>query len=271
MVIGIDGLRRGARTSPSQKRGSTLVLALACVGLGAQGSTIDLGKANSFAVLGGSTVTNTGPSKIIGNLGLSPGSAITGFPPGTVTGGVIHNNNGVAARAQADANTAYGVLAGLAPTMDLTGQDLGGLTLTPGVYRFSSSAQLTGMLTLDGQGLLDPLFVFQIGSTLTTASASLILGINGADACNVYFQVGSSATLGTTTEFLGTIIASASNTLTTGANVDGRVFALNEAVTLDTNNITRPDCAMPGVPLPSAALGGSAIFAVLVSRRRRTR
>jgi type VI secretion system secreted protein VgrG len=147
-------------------------------------------------------------------------------------------------------------LAGLAVTQDLTGQDLGGLTLTPGVYSFSSSAQLTGMLTLDGPGD----YVFQIGSTLTTASASSIALINGAEACDVYFQVGSSATFGTGTEFVGTIIADQSNTLATGASVLGRVIALDAAVTLDSNAIT--NC----IPIPEPAtllllvLGGLAMI-----------
>ena len=187
---------------------------------------------------------------------MSSGTSITGFPPGLVTGGTIQAGDAAALQANADADAAYVTLAGLAVTRDLTGQDLGGLTLTPGVYRFSSSAQLTGRLTFDGQGQADPLFVFQIGSTLTTASGSSIVAINGAGACDAYFQVGSSATLGTGSSFVGTIIAYMSDTLTTGASLDGRVIALNGAVTLDHNHVSSTDCAVAAVPLPAAAHAG---------------
>jgi hypothetical protein len=138
--------------------------------LGAQAGTIDLGTASAFGVLGASTVTNTGPTVITGDLGVSPGTAIPGFPPGM--SGTVHDDDAVAAAAQADALTAYNVAAALAPTEILTGMDLGGLTLTPGVYFFASSDRLTGTLTLDAQGNPNAAFVFQIGSTLTTASAS---------------------------------------------------------------------------------------------------
>lgn len=207
-----------------------------------------LGTAASFAVLAGQTVTNTGPSVINGDLGVSPGSAVTGFPPGTVVPpGVIHAADAVALQAQSDTTIAYNDLAGRAVTQTLTDQDLGGMTLTPGVYFFSSSAQLTGTLTLDFQGNPDALFVFQIGSTLTTASNSSVVTINGGigplDACEVYWQVGSSATLGTTTSFIGSIVALTSISLNTGANiVSGRALARNGAVTLDNNVITMPDC-----------------------------
>jgi type VI secretion system secreted protein VgrG len=203
-----------------------------------------LGTAQSFAVLGGSAVTNTGFSIIEGDLGVSPGSAVTGFPPGIVVPpGVMHIADAVALQAQNDVTTSYNVLAGFAPTMDLTGQDLGGLTLLPGVYFFSSSAQLTGTLTLNMLGNEDSLFVFQIGSTLTTASNSAVSIINGNDGCNVFWQVGSSATLGTTTDFLGNILALTSITLNTDANItDGRALARNGAVTLDDNNISMFDC-----------------------------
>ena len=199
-----------------------------------------LGSADSFAVLGGSTVTSAGNTIITGDLGVSPGTSITGFfsvdgGPGIVNG-TIHDNDTVAAQAEADALTAYNNLAGEPVNTVLTGQDLGTLLLTPGVYFFSSSAQLTGTLTLSGNGY----FVFQIGSTLTTASSSSILLINGAQADDVFWQVGSSATLGTDTSFDGSILADASITLNTGASLDGRALALNGAVTLDDNVITAP-------------------------------
>jgi hypothetical protein len=202
-----------------------------------------LGTAQSFAVLGGSTVTNTGATTVHGNLGVDPGLAVTGFPPGLVTGGTIHAGDAVALQAQNDTTTAYNALAGQAPTADLTGQDLGGKTLTPGVYSFSSSAQLTGALTLNGQGDPSAVFVFQIGSTLTTASNSSVLVLNGAEDCNIFWQVGSSATLGTTTAFKGNILALTSITLNTGATVSGRTLARNAAVTMDANTVSVLTCA----------------------------
>ncbi len=218
------------------------------------GSSIDLGTAASFAVLGAQTVTNTGPSVLNGDLGLYPGTSITGFPPGIVNG-TIDLTNAVAMQAQADALSAYNVLAGLASNGNLTGMNLGGLTLTPGVYTFSSSALLTGpvALTLNFQGLNNQNIIFQIGSTLTTGSASSILVINPGHNDNVYWQVGSSATLGTTTAFYGTIIALTSDTLTTGATINcGRVIALNGAVTLDTNTISTDNCvSAPSLPEPT--------------------
>ncbi len=202
-----------------------------------------LGTASSFAVLGGSTVTNTGSTTVRADLGVSPGKAITGFPPGTVVGGAIHAADAVAGQAQADTTTAYNQLAGQSCTADMTGQDLGGKTLTAGVYCFSSSAQLTGALTLNAQGSADAVFVFKIGSTLTTASGSSVQLINGGSPCNVYWQIGSSATIGTTTTFSGNILALTSITLNTGASVSGRALARNGAVTMDTNNIGSAGCA----------------------------
>jgi type VI secretion system secreted protein VgrG len=216
-------------------------LLLAFPTVSAQATTI-LGNARPFSVLGGSTVTNTGPTVVEGDLGVWPGTAITGFPPGSVTGS-IHATDAVAFDAKKDLTTAYNTLTGMAPTTDLTGQDLGGLTLTPGVYFFKSTAQLTGTLTLDAQGLADAVFVFQIGKTLTTASNSSVLEINGAQSVSqsngVYFQVGSSATLGTDTRFAGNILALTSITLNTGATIDcGRALARNGAVTMDTNTVS---------------------------------
>src|SRR5579872_699308 len=207
-----------------------------------------LGSAQSFAVLGGSTVTNTGSSVITGSLGVSPGSAVTGFPPGSVVSGTIHAADAVAATAQGSVTAAYTNLAGQACTQDLTGQDLGGKTLTAGVYCFSSSAQLTGTLTLNAQGNANAVFIFKIGSTLTTASGASVVLINGGSLCNVFWQVGSSATLGTGTSFAGNILALTSITLTTGATVTGRVLARNGAVTLDTNTVSALLCGAGVAP-----------------------
>lgn len=209
---------------------------------------ISLGSAQSFGALGGSAVTNTGNSTVNGNVGVAPGTSVTGFPPGVVVGGTIHSNDAVAQQAQNDLTIAYNNIASTPCTVDLTGQNLGGLTLTPGVYCFATSAQLTGALTLDALGNPNALFLFKIGSTLTTASASTVTVINGADACdNVYWQIGSSATIGTGTSFAGDILALTSITLTTGANTSGRLLARNGAVTLDTNNVNT--CG-PGVVCP---------------------
>ena len=200
-----------------------------------------LGTAVTYAVLGASTVTNTGPTVLTGDLGVSPGTSCTGFPapctggPGIVNG-AIHAGDTVAATAQADAHTAYASAASQACNTNLTGQDLGGLTLTPGVYCFNSSAFLTAgnlTLTLNGKGV----YIFQIGTTLITASSSKVLLINGAKPENVFWQVGSSATLGTGTSFSGSILAEISITVTTNATSNCGLYALTGAVTLDTNLI----------------------------------
>lgn len=245
------------------------VMTLVVSSAGALGAVVPLGAAASFAVLGGSTVANTGPTLVFGNVGVSPGMAVTGFPPGTVTSGSIRLNDSIASQAHADAVTTSNYLAGLPVTQTLTGQDLGGLKLGPGVYFFASSAQLTGILTLDGEGQADPLFVFQIGTTLTTASLASVVTIDGATSADAFFQVGTSATLGAGTAFEGTIIASASDTLAAGATLDGRAIALNGAVTLDTNSVAIP--ATPVVPEPSAAFVPAGLAAsLLAGRRRRT-
>jgi Ice-binding-like len=203
-----------------------------------------LGVASSYAVLGASTVTNTGFTIVGGDLGVSPGTAVTGFPPGIVTG-ATHSADTAAAQAQVDVTTAYNALAGESCTLDLTGQDLGGMTLTAGVYCFSSSAELTGQLTLDAEGNAAAVFIFKIGTTLTTASDSSILVINEGTGCNVFWQVGSSATLGTRTEFVGNILALESITLNTDAGVSGRAMARTGAVTMDTNRVGFSVCAAP--------------------------
>jgi Ice-binding-like len=207
-----------------------------------------LGSAASFAVLGSSTVTCTGATTINGDVGVSPGSAVTGFPPCTAT--AIDAADAVALAAHHDAALAYAFLGAETCTTNLTGQDLGGLTLGPGVYCFDSSAQLTGTLTLTGSGP----WIFQIGSTLTTGSASSVL-VNGngfSPNCNpgVFWQVGSSATLGSGSQFQGVALALISDTLVSGTNVSGGVFALTGAVTMDTNQVNA--CSGSGGVTPPA-------------------
>lgn len=203
-----------------------------------------LGTAQNFAVLAGLAVTNTGPTIITGDLGIHPGTAVTGFPPGIVIGGTIHAADAVALQAQNDTTTAYVNLAGQAcHTAFGVPTDIGGMTLVPGVYCFSSSAQLTGALTLDAGGNPDAVWVFKVASTLTTASNSSVLLIHGGQPCNVFWQVGSSATLGTGTAFIGNILALTSITLTTNAKVFGRALARNGALTMDSNAVAISMCA----------------------------
>lgn len=200
-----------------------------------------LGSAGTFSILAGSTVTNTGATTtIVGDVGVSPGTAITGIPLGQPTGGSIYPGGAVPAAAQTALTTAYNDLAGRVCGANLTGLDLGGMTLAPGVYCFNTSAQLTGTLTLDGQGDPNAVFVIKIGSTLTTASAAAVTLIGSAQAQNVYWQIGSSATLGTGTAFRGNIVALTSITLNNGASLTGRALARNGAVTLNTNAVVLP-------------------------------
>jgi type VI secretion system secreted protein VgrG len=221
--------------------GDCILAPVVVVGPGPAGAAPSLGGAATFGILGGSTVTNTGvTTTIVGDVGVSPGAAITGIPAGQPTGGSIHAADAVAAQAQTDLTAAYNALAGKACNVTLTGVDLGGLTLSGGTYCFSTSAALTGTLTLTALGNADEVFVFQIGSTLTTASSSAIVLAGGAQAKNVFFQVGSSATLGTGTAFQGNIVALSSITLNNGASLTGRALARNGAVTLDTNAVAIP-------------------------------
>jgi hypothetical protein len=223
---------------------SLALLLAALLATSAQAASVNLGTADSFSVLGGSTVTNTGPSVLNADLGLSPGSAITGFPPGTVHG-TIHKNDAVASQAKSDLVIAYNDAAGRSSTSTVSA-DLAGRTLTSGVYTSATSLGLSGDLTLDAQGDPNSVFVFQAGSTLITGSASRVLLINGAQACNVFWQVGSSATIGTSTAFTGNILALTSITLNTGATVHGRTLARNGAVTLHTNTFTDARCSTTG-------------------------
>jgi hypothetical protein len=210
-----------------------------------------LGTAQSFAVLGGSAVTNTGPSVLNGDLGISPGLAgsITGFPPGTVNGSV--HADGVSAGAQAAMTTAYGILVGQACTTNYGpgDQNLGGLTLTPGVYCFASSASITGTLTLNAQGNPNAVFIFKTGtagaSTLITAPGSIVQLINAAQACNIFWAVSSSATIDTTSTFVGNILAQASITVNNGAHLFGRALA-KAAVTLINDVIDATVCSGVG-------------------------
>jgi hypothetical protein len=223
------------------------------VGSANAATPVPLGAAAGFSVLAGSTVTNTGPTTVQGDLGVSPGTAVTGFPPG-ILAGTLHSADAVALQAKADLTTAYNDAAGRGPSTTVA-VELGGQTFTPGVYGSAAALGLTGSVVLDGQGSSDGVFVFQAGSTLITASGSSVLLINGANPCNVFWQVGSSATLGTGTHLVGSILAMASITLTTGATVDGRALARNAAVTMDTNSITTPQCtAVPPPPTCVQAL-----------------
>lgn len=237
-------------------------LLLASSGPAIAQSVPPLGAAESFAVLGGTAVTATGPAVISGNVGVSPGSAVTGFPPAVVQNGQIYTGVGSAAGpAQNSALAAYNNLRGQAcvPANNLTGKILGQtpgfLTLTPGVYCFDTSAQLNATLTLNDGGNHDAIFIFQIGTTLTTASSSQVVMSSGGRGKNVYWQVGTSATIGTSTVFRGNIIASTSITFTTSASTTGRVFALNGASTIDST-------AIDAVPTPGTVQFSDSSYSV---------
>jgi LPXTG-motif cell wall-anchored protein len=225
--------------------------------------TVALGTSASYSVLAGVTITNTGPSVLDKSAGLAPGSAVDGFPPGTVLApGTIEAANAVSLQAKNDLTTAYLDAAGRPVEFTQTNPDLVGLTLVPGVYAATAKAplSLSGQLTLDGQNNPLAVFIFQTDSTLITASASQILLINGASECNVFWQVGSSATLGTGSTFVGNILALTSIAAQTGANIQGRTLARNGEVTLDTNVFTSTACALgpapaapPATTVPAAA------------------
>jgi hypothetical protein len=207
-----------------------------------QSPQVPLGSAATFVVLAGTTVTNTGPTVITGgNLGLSPGSAVVGFPPGALTPpAAMFVTDPTAAQAELDLTTAYIYTAGLPGGAVLAG-DMSGLTFAPGLYKTSSAVILSaGNVTLDAQGNVNAVFIFQIGTTLTTSGSTQVILAGGAQAKNVFWQISSEATLGTNSTFEGTIMALDSITLNTGATLNGRALARNAEVALDNNPITAP-------------------------------
>ena len=210
-----------------------------------------LGSAANFLVLGGSTVTNTGATVVAGELGTAPGTTITGFPPGIVTeGGTTHMGDALALQAQNDAALAYNSSAGQACNTHLADQELGGKTLTPDVYCFSSLAKLTGQLVLDAQGDTTAIWIIQIPGGLSTEDNSSVVVTNGGGVCNVFWIVGESATIGANSSFAGNVLALTSITMATGASLSGRALARNGAVTLDSNTITKPPCPQAAAPTP---------------------
>ena len=240
---------------------------VAIIAFAPQGYAQSLGSAETFTVLGASTVTNTGATDIVGDVGVSPGSAITGFPPGIVTGGSLHANDAAAQQAHADLAAAYTAFAGLAspPANNLSGMDLGGLTLTPGVYHFDTSATSGGILTLDAQNDPTARFVIQVGTTLITSGSSSVHLINQADPRNIYIETGTSVTLGGGSTFIGNLLAGASVTTVSGTNLTGRLMAVTGAVTLDTNHVTTP--GLSATPTPTPAPGGTPAQLLNISTR----
>lgn len=224
-----------------KKLGAILLCTMSAVSLtAATQATVVLGSAANFAVLAGATVTNTGNSHITGDLGVSPGTAVTGFPPGTVNG-TIYAGDLTAARAIADLTTAFDDASGRTLAPVTVAGNLGGQTLTRGLYKSTSSLAISsGNLTLDAQGDANAVFIFQIASTLTTTSGLQVILAGGAQASNIFWQVGSSATLGTNSVFKGTILAYASISLTTGATLEGRALARIGGVTLQSNTVVAP-------------------------------
>jgi len=202
--------------------------------------TVTLAGTSGFVILAGSAVTNTGSTEITGDLGLSPGTSVGGFPPGNLTG-TQHINDVIANQAKLDLTVAYNDAAGRTSTdiVSLSG-NIGGLTLTPGLYKSTSSLQISsGDLTFDASGNSNAVFIIQIASTLTTTSGRKVILSGGASPGNIFWQVGSSATIGTNSDFKGIILAMESVTLKTGATLDGRAFARTGAVTMEGNTIVK--------------------------------
>jgi len=221
---------------------AALTLTVAVGASASSSSTPPLGTAKSFSVLAGSAVTNTGPTALASELGVSPGTAISGFPPG-IAHGATHSADAAASGAQNDLTIAYEDAAAAKTTTTVPDVgNIGGETLAAGVYASASSMLVDGTLTLNGAGNPNAVFIFKAGSTIVTGSASKVLLENGAQACNVYWQVGSSATLGTDSSFVGTVMALTSITATTDVVVDGALLARNGAVTLDSDTITPTSC-----------------------------
>jgi hypothetical protein len=271
LVVGAAGLYIGMlhdRRRPREHRAAAVIaatVAFAALTVVTGGTpataaivaTVPLATAAEYAVLGSTTVTNTGNSVLDGSLGLSPGTSITGFPPGLVLApGTTQMTSPAAAQARLDLNAAYVNAAGR-PVDATTTADLVGRTLVGGVYSGPSKSplELSGPLVLDGAGDPTSVFIFQTDSTLTTGSSSTVTLINGAQECNVFWQVGSSATLGSSSVFAGTILASESITVTNSVTVHGRALALNAAVTLDNDTFTRPTCAT-ALPVDTTVPGG---------------
>lgn len=201
---------------------------------------VDLGTAGTFAILAGSEITNTGPTVITGDVGISPGTAITGFPPGVVMDGTVHSADAIAAQAKADLNTAYNNAATHSGSPVPTTGDLGGRTLTPGLYVSDTSLEISsGDLTLDAQNDPSAVWVFQMATTFIAFSGHKVILVNGARDTNVFWQVGSSTVIGTYTEVAGNFLTQTSISAQTGATIDGRLLTQTGAVTLDTNNIVR--------------------------------
>ncbi|MFG1652971.1 ice-binding family protein [Micromonospora sp. NPDC049275] len=227
---------------------------------------VPLGTAENFAVLAGTTVTNTGLSMITGDVGVSPGTAVTGLPPGQVNG-TIHSNDGPAVQAKSDLAIAYNDAASRTTT-DVVSSELGGTTKTTGVYGSAGGTfTIGGDLTLDAEGDPNAVFIFKTVSTLITGASSTVNLTNGAQSCNVFWQVGSSVTLGADSLFRGNLLTFTSITVGAALEVDGRAMAINGAVTMDTDTITKSTCAEPGelsisapetATLSSAGLGGVA-------------
>ena len=217
---------------------------------------VTLGSTVSFAALAGSTLTNTGYTVVNGDIGVWSGSAITGFPPGSLVAGPTHiyAGDGTAATAQGDLTTAYLDAAGRNTAPVAVAGDLSGQTLPPGLYRSTSSLGITGVLTLDGQGNANSVFIFQIAGALTTGTGSQVVLIGNANAANIFWQVGSSATLGTYSTFNGTILAQASVTITTGAVLNGRALARTGAVILDSNTMANPGAPITTIAPPALAV-----------------